>query len=143
MREKTSLAAARPNRVATMAEAAAALIASGRDALARLEQAAESLAAMHAPCDAPAVPTPEPRRFISISECTTLRPFSEAALRDLRFRAFPRANSRGEIAPSNGSGPAGVWLKVGARVLIDLPAFDAWLEAHKATAQSGKGGWLR
>lgn len=142
MREKTATAAARPDRAAALAEAAAALIASGRDAFARLEQAVESLAALHTPCDAPAVATPEPWRFVTIAECADLRPFSKQALRDMRFKAFDRTNSRGELIPGNGSGPAGVWLQIGAKVLIDLPAFDAWLEAHKATAQSGKG-WLQ
>jgi hypothetical protein len=142
MREKTSLVAARPDRAAAMAEAAAALIASGRDAFARLEQAAESLAAMQPPCDAPAVATPEPRRFVTIAECATLRPFSKAALRDMKFKAFDRTNSRGEVAPGNGTGPAGVWVQIGTKVLIDLPAFDAWLESHKPKAQA-RQWWLQ
>ena len=139
MREKTSHAVARPDRAAAMAEAAAALIASGRDAFARLEQAAASLAAMRQASEAPAVATPEPRRFVTIAECATLRPFSKQALRDMRFRAFDRTSSRGEVIPGNGTGPAGVWVQIGAKVLIDLPAFDIWLDAHKTTAQAGKG----
>lgn len=142
MREKTSLAAACPDRAASMAAAAAALIASGRDAFARLEQAPASLAAMQQASEAPAVTTPEPRRFVTIAECADLRPFSKAALRDMRFKAFDRTSSRGETIPGNGTGPAGVWVQIGAKVLIDLPAFDAWLAAHKATAQAGKG-WLQ
>jgi hypothetical protein len=124
------------------AKLAADLIASGRDAFARLEQAAETLAALHAPYAVPSVATPEPRRFVTIAECADLRPFSKAALRDMRFKAFDRTNSRGEVIPGNGTGPAGVWVQIGAKVLVDLPAFDAWLESHKATAQAGKG-WLQ
>jgi len=142
MAKPQTLDVGRTDRAATMAEAAAALIACGRDAVARLEQAAETLAAFRPPCDAPAVADPEPRRFVTIAECAALRPFSKAALRDLKFKAFDRANSRGEIAPGNGTGPAGVWVQIGTKVLIDLPAFDTWLESHKATAQAGEG-WLQ
>jgi len=138
----TPLAPAPTNRAAIMAEAATALLASGRDALARLEQAAESLAAMRPPCDMPDAPAPEPRRFVTVAECADLRPFSKAALRDLKFKAWNRTNSRGEVIQGNGTGPAGVWVQIGTKVLIDLPAFDAWLESHKATAQAGKG-WIQ
>ncbi|GAB1394484.1 hypothetical protein MASR1M60_26480 [Rhodocyclaceae bacterium] len=142
MREKTSLAIGGTDRAAMMAEAAAALLASGRDALARLEQAAESLAAMRPPCDMPDAPAPEPRRFVTIAECADLRPFSKAALRDMKFKAWDRTNSRGEVIQGNGTGPAGVWVQIGMKVLIDLTAFDAWLESRKATAQAGKG-WMQ
>lgn len=127
---------------AAMAAASAALIDSARAAFARFEQAAEMLAALNQPGEAPAVATPAPRRFVTIAECAELRPFSSQALRDMKFKAFDRKNSRGDVIPGNGTGPAGVWVSLGRKVLIDLPAFDAWLEAHKATAQAGKG-WLQ
>lgn len=79
----------------------------------------------------PTMAAPAARRFATINECATLRPFSPAALRDLKFKAHDRKNSRGEIIKGNGSGPAGVWLQVGAKVLIDLDAFDRWLESHR------------
>jgi hypothetical protein len=80
----------------------------------------------------PTMATPIARRFATITECATLRPFSPAALRDLKFKAHDRKNSRGETIKGNGTGPAGVWLQLGAKVLIDLDAFDAWIESHKA-----------
>jgi len=120
----------------------AALAVIGHEAVARLEGAAERLALARAADDADTPEAAPARRFVTIAECATLRPFSKAALRDLKFKAFDRTNSRGEVAPGNGTGPAGVWMQIGAKVLIDLPAFDAWLEAHKATAQAGKG-WLQ
>ena len=85
---------------------------------------------------------PERRRFVTVNECATVRPFTSQALRDMKFKAFDRKNSRGEVIPGNGTGPAGVWVQIGAKVLIDLPAFDIWLDAHKTTAQAGKG-WLQ
>ncbi|MCU0809944.1 MAG: hypothetical protein MUE59_02700 [Thiobacillaceae bacterium] len=57
--------------------------------------------------------------------------FSAAALRDMKFRAFDRTNSRGEVIKGNGTGAAGVWLQIGRKVLIDLDAFDAWLDAQR------------
>ncbi len=143
MAEKIPLATVRTDHAATMAQAAAALIACGRDVAARLEQAAEMFALLPQCADeAPALATPEPRRFVTIAECAAIRPFSAQALRDMRFKAFDRKNSRGDVIPGNGTGPAGVWIQLGAKVLIDLPAFDAWLESHKTTAQAGKG-WMQ
>lgn len=72
-------------------------------------------------------------RFATIEQAAVLRPaFTQAALRDLKFKAFDRTNSRGEIIQGNGTGPAGVWIQIGAKVLIDLDAFDRWLESHRA-----------
>jgi hypothetical protein len=82
----------------------------------------------------PTMSTPVARRFFTISECATLRPFTAPALRDLKFKAHDRKNSRGEIIKGNGTGPAGVWLQVGAKVLIDLAALDRWLESHRTGA---------
>jgi hypothetical protein len=70
-------------------------------------------------------------RYATINQVAKVRPFSPAALRDLKFKAHDRKNSRGEIIKGNGTGPAGVWLQVGAKVLIDLDAFDRWLESHR------------
>lgn len=82
-------------------------------------------------------------KHLTIKQTATVRPaFTEQALRDMKFKAFDRKNSRGEVIPGNGTGPAGVWVQIGAKVLIDLPAFDIWLDAHKTTAQAGKG-WLQ
>lgn len=76
---------------------------------------------------------PVARRYLTINECSTLRPFSPAALRDLKFKAHDRKNSRGDIIKGNGTGPAGVWVQIGAKVLIDLHALDLWIESHKTT----------
>ena len=76
---------------------------------------------------------PERRRFVTINECASIRPFSAPALRDMKFKAFDRTNSRGEVIPGNGTGPAGVWVQIGAKVLIDLDAFDRWIESRKVT----------
>jgi hypothetical protein len=77
----------------------------------------------------------ERRRYVTIAECAAVRPFTAPALRDLRFKAFDRTNSRKETIKGNGTGPIGVWVQIGAKVLIDLDAFDAWLESHRV-----KGG---
>jgi hypothetical protein len=70
--------------------------------------------------------------IVTIKQCPELRPaFTEAALRDLRFKAFDRKNSRGDVIEGNGSGAAGVWVRIGKRILIDLEAFDAWVKSHK------------
>lgn len=76
---------------------------------------------------------PERRRFVTVNECAIIRPFSAQALRDMKFKAFDRKNSRGEVIPGNGTGPAGVWVQIGAKVLIDLDALDRWIESRKVT----------
>lgn len=73
-----------------------------------------------------------PVRFATINQAAELRPvFTPAALRDLKFKAHDRKNSRGEIIKGNGTGPAGVWVQIGAKVLVDLEALDRWIESHK------------
>jgi hypothetical protein len=71
-------------------------------------------------------------RVVTINQCAQVRAsHSPSALRDLKFKAHDRKNSRGETIPGNGSGLAGVWIQVGAKVLMDLDAFDRWIESHK------------
>jgi len=78
---------------------------------------------------------PATARFATVKQAAQLRPvFTEAAYRDIRFKAFDRMNSRGEVIKGNGSGEFGCWIEVGGKVLLDLPKFDAWLESHKAVA---------
>ena len=87
-----------------------------------------SVPAIHAALAAPAASN----RFATIKQAAQVRPaFTEAAFRDIRFKAFDRKNSRGEVIEGNGSGEAGVWIEVGGKVLVDLPAFDRWIESHK------------
>lgn len=77
--------------------------------------------------------TPTAVRFATINQTAELRPvFTRAALRDLKFKAHDRKNSRGEIIKGNGTGPAGVWIQIGAKVLIDLDALDCWIESHRS-----------
>jgi hypothetical protein len=81
---------------------------------------------------APAPTGGTPSRYATIEQAAAARPaFTPAALRDLKFKAFDRHNSRGEIIKGNGTGAAGAWLQVGRKVLIDLDAFDRWLEGHR------------
>lgn len=98
----------------------------------------QAIVSNQAPATVPAIPptmvAPVARRFLTIGECATVRPFSVAALRDLKFKAYDRKNSRGEIIKGNGTGPVGVWLQVGAKVLVDVDAFDRWLESHRKAA---------
>lgn len=51
----------------------------------------------------------------------------------MKFKAFDRKNSRGEVIPGNGTGPAGVWIQIGVKVLVDLDALDRWIEGHRIT----------
>jgi hypothetical protein len=67
----------------------------------------------------------------TITRAAERGPFTAAALRDLKFKAHDRKNSRGEIIKGNGTGPAGVWIQIGAKVLIDLGALDRWIESHR------------
>jgi len=80
---------------------------------------------------APQAAAPVVRRFVTINECAKIRPFTAAALRDLKFKAFDRKNSRGDVIKGNGTGLAGVWLQIGAKVLIDLHRLDPWMESYR------------
>ena len=93
-----------------------------------ISKTSASLPGLHAVMAAPAV-----RRYLTINECAEIRPFTVPALRDLKFKAHDRKNSRAEIIKGNGTGPAGVWVQIGAKVLIDLDALDRWIESHKTT----------
>lgn len=74
-------------------------------------------------------------RYATINQAAEYRPaFTPAAFRDLKFKAYDRKNSRGEIIKGNGTGPAGVWVQIGAKVLVDLHALDRWIESHKVVA---------
>lgn len=75
------------------------------------------------------------KRLATIPQAANQYPFTAAALRDLKFRAHDRKNSRGEIIKGNGTGAAGVWLQIGRKVLVDLDNFDAWLDSHRGGAQ--------
>jgi hypothetical protein len=73
-----------------------------------------------------------PPRHLTIEHVAQVRPaWTPAALRDLKFRAFDRMNSRGERIAGNGTGRAGVWIQIGRRVLVDIEAFDRWVESHR------------
>lgn len=94
-------------------------------------QTSASVPAMRAVLAAPATSN----RFATIKQAAIVRPvFTEAAYRDIRFKAFDRKNSRGEVIKGNGSGEFGCWIEVGGKVLLDVPRFDAWLESQKAVA---------
>jgi len=80
----------------------------------------------------PTMATSAAVRYATINQAAELRPaFTPAAFRDLKFKAHDRRNSRGEAIKGNGTGPAGVWVQIGAKVLVDLSAFDRWIESHR------------
>ncbi len=101
-------------------------------------QAQQAIASPQAPPPALAIPpmmAAPVARYVTINQAAELRPaFPPAALRDLKFKAFDRKNSRGETIKGNGTGPAGVWVQIGAKVLVDLQALDCWIESHKLIA---------
>lgn len=74
---------------------------------------------------------PSIERYVTIPQCAERGLFTEPALRDMKFKAHDRRNSRGDIVKGNGTGPAGVWVQIGAKVLIDLDALDRWIDSHR------------
>jgi hypothetical protein len=79
--------------------------------------------------------TTESARFATLEQAAQLRPcFTVPALRDLKFKAHDRTNSRGEIIKGNGSAAAGCWIQLGRKVLIDLEAFDRWILSNRKAA---------
>lgn len=81
------------------------------------------------------------RRLATIGQMANLpeygHVFTVSSLRHLLFQAQTRNGSRGQTVPGNGLAEAGAIIRLGRRVLIDLDAFDAWLDAHR-TSQTGE-----
>lgn len=74
-------------------------------------------------------------RYATIEQAAQLRPaFTPAALRDIRFKADDRRNSRGDVIKGNGTADFGVWATIGRKVLVDLDALDRWIDSHKRGA---------
>ncbi len=77
------------------------------------------------------------RRLTTISNMARLPGYGEAftvpSLRHGVFQARSRTTSRGESIPGNGLEEAGVVLRIGRKVLIDLDAFDAWLALKRSS----------
>ena len=83
-----------------------------------------------APVLTPMAPPVAANRYPTIEQAAQLRPaFTPAALRDIRFKSADRLNSRGEVIKGNGSSSA--WITIGRKVLLDLEAFDTWIESHR------------
>jgi|GEM_PF-630838 len=74
------------------------------------------------------------RRVATVAQTAATYPvFTQAALRDLIFKAADRFNSKGDHIPGNGLAEAGAILRVGRKVLIDLDAFESWLDSRAST----------
>ena len=73
------------------------------------------------------------KRLATVSEVADMPdyPFTKSALRHLIFQAEDRVASSGDIIPGNGLKQAGVLIRIGERVLIDLNKFDQWIENHR------------
>ena len=75
-----------------------------------------------------------PRPVFTVRQFAERNPaFTEAALRNLIFKADTRHSTRGEI-PGNGLLEAGAIVRIGRKVLIDEAAFFAWVDGLKAAA---------
>jgi len=74
------------------------------------------------------------RRVATVAQTAAAYPaFTQAALRDLIFKASDRHNSRGDRIPGNGLSEAGAIIRLGRKVLIDLDAFESWLDSRAST----------
>lgn len=74
------------------------------------------------------------RRVATVAQLAAAYPvFSQAAIRDLIFKAADRFNSKGDRIPGNGLAEAGAILRVGRKVLIDLNAFESWLDSRASS----------
>ena len=74
------------------------------------------------------------RRVATVAQLAAAYPvFSQAAIRDLIFKSADRFNSKGDRIPGNGLAEAGAILRLGRRVLIDLDAFESWLDSRASS----------
>ncbi|WP_287366323.1 hypothetical protein [Thauera sp.] len=74
------------------------------------------------------------RRVATVAQVANLYPvFTQAALRDLIFKASDRFNSRGDRIAGNGLAEAGAIIRIGRKVLFDLDAFEAWIDSRASS----------
>lgn len=74
------------------------------------------------------------KRLATVAQAAALYPvFSQLALRDLIFKAADRFNSRGDRIAGNGLAEAGAIVRIGRKVLIDLDAFEAWIDSRASS----------
>lgn len=73
-------------------------------------------------------------RLATVAQIPTLTSYSwltESALRHLIFHAEPSFASDGQKTRGNGLVEAGVIIRIGRKVLIDLDKFDEWLNQQR------------
>jgi hypothetical protein len=83
-----------------------------------------------------------PRAIFTVRQFSERNPaFSQAALRNLIFKADTGHSSRGEI-PGNGLIEAGAIVRVGRKVLLDEVRFFAWIDQQNGseTTRNLSGG---
>lgn len=74
------------------------------------------------------------KRIVSVPQVPAVPGYqwlTKHSLRHMIFAASDRFNSKGEKLPGNGMDQFGVVIRVGRKVLIDLDAFDKWLETRR------------
>lgn len=75
-------------------------------------------------------------RYVTVKRMTMLPAYrgwlTVSSMRHLIFASKPRLNSKGDPLPTNGLNKA--IIKIGRKVLIDLDAFDQWIEQHRVDA---------
>lgn len=73
------------------------------------------------------------RRLVTVRQLAGLSEYgwlTESAIRHLIFEAPSRYNSKGERIEGNGLEAA--IIRIGRRLLIDLRAWDQWIDSHRA-----------
>jgi|TARA_B100000315_G_scaffold250438_1_gene283262 hypothetical protein len=78
--------------------------------------------------------TQETRRVYSVKQIPSLPGYtwlSASSLRHIIFNSKNRMRSGGESIPGNGLAEERAIIRVGRKVLIDLDAFDRWLDDHR------------
>ncbi len=74
------------------------------------------------------------KRIVAVNQVPQIAGYqwlTKYALRHMIFAASPRYNSKGAKVSGNGMEEAGVIIRLGRKVLIDLDRFDQWLETHR------------
>lgn len=71
--------------------------------------------------------------LVSVKDAPKMRPIfpTESAWRNLIFRADPIVDRRTGMVLNPGNGLAPAIVRLGRKVLIDLDAFDTWVEQHR------------
>lgn len=83
------------------------------------------------------------KRLATVNQIPKIKGYewlSANAIRHIIFAGTVRHDSKGKKIPTNGLDQYGAIIRIGRKVLIDLDAFDRWVEKHREVGGENNNG---